>query len=255
MTAGQNHASEDRSAAVLRSRHHVEAVRADAIRAAERRAAKTGDDPSHLITDIISWALGEGDQAPFTGTRTSSSAGPAEVDAEIAICRTYLESTPWSEQSTDSIRRARHVLKMLDWLTGTDDRPPTYCRETEPGDLVGGRGQIVRPDVEIRRMILTAREKLAAGQTSYGLGADWHEGVIATLEWASGDRAESPIRGKALGEPPDGPQITIEQGEAEELITPPQWPADIPFHFADAVASTCRWLLGGTIRPPVTEDD
>jgi len=55
------------------------------------------------------------------------------------------------------------------------------CSETEPGDLVGGRGRIVRPDVEIRQMIVSARAKLAAGQASYALGADWHQ--AASPSW------------------------------------------------------------------------
>jgi hypothetical protein len=100
-----------------------------------------------------------------------------------------------------------------------------------------------------------AREKLSTGRTSHALGADWHQGVIATLEWALGDRAESPVLGKAGDGPPDGPDIAIEQAEAEEHTTPPLSRPDIPLHFADAVASTCRWLLGGTTRPPVTDDD
>jgi hypothetical protein len=239
-----------RGEAVVRPAAHVEAVRRDAMQAAERRAAQTGQAPSHFITDAISWALGERERAaPFTGAASS------DVDAEVRACAAFLESTPWSDDEADSIRRARHVLKLLQWLTGADDRPPTYCRETQPGDLVGGRGRIVRADAEIGAMLQMAREKLAAGQTSYALGADWHQGVIATLEWALGGRAESPILGKAHSGLPDGPQIAIVQAEAEERTTPPLRPTDIPLHFADAVASTCRWLLGGTTRPPVTDDD
>lgn len=255
MTAAQNPAPKGPDTAIVRSRQHVEAVRADANRAAEENAAEFGERPDYLISHAIDWALGQRTETPFTSQATPNRAAPGDVAAEVATCRHYLETTPYSDEAEETIDRARDVLKVLDWLTGADDLPPTYGEETEPGDLVGGRGRIVRSDAEIRRMISMAREKLAAGMTSHGLGPDWHDGVIATLEWVNGDRAESPVRGKVLGEPPDGPQITIEQGEAEELITPPQLPTDIPFHFADAVASTCRWLLGGTTQPPVTEND
>jgi hypothetical protein len=238
----------------VRPHPQVEAVRGDALRAAERRAAQAGVAPNLLITDAIAWALGQRVQAPFTRSPTPAGADRDDVHAEIKACTAFLESTSWSDDADDAISRAQHILKILQWLTGADDKPPTYCRETEPGDLVGGRGLIVRPSAEIRRMLQMAREKLAAGQTSHALGADWHQGVIATLEWALGDRAESPVLGKATAGPPDGPDIAIEQAEAEDHTTPPLRRTDIALHFADAVASTCRWLLGGTTQPPVTDD-
>ncbi len=239
---------------MVRPRHHIEAVRRDAQRAAERSAARSGEPPSRLITDAISWALGERDQAPFTSKFSLNGPTRGDVDSEIKACAEFLENTPWSEEAEDAISRANHVLEVLKWLTGVDDVPPTYCRETQPGDLVGGCGQIVRPHIEIRRMRLLAQQKLAAGQTSYALGADWHHGVIATLDWVLSERPDSPILGTARDEPPEGPQIAIEQAEAEEHITPPLRHTDIPFHYADAVAVTCRWLLGATTQPPVTDD-
>jgi hypothetical protein len=150
MTAGQDSAAQ--RAAVVRSREHVENVRADAMRAAARSARRTGAAPSSLITDAISWALNEGTHAPFTGV-PAVDVGAAEVSREIGACRAYLHGTPWSEETDDPISRAQHVVNLLEWLTGRSDTPPTYCREAEPGDLVGGRGPIVRPDADIRRMI------------------------------------------------------------------------------------------------------
>jgi hypothetical protein len=79
--------------------------------------------------------------------------------------------------------------------------------------------------------------------------------VIAVLEWALGERAASPMLGQARGGLPDGGYIAIEQHEAEDhLAAPARWP-DIPLHFADAVALTCRWLLGDTTQPPVSDND
>jgi hypothetical protein len=254
-TAGQHQTPDSPGAAVVRPRHHVEAVSRDATRAADEIAAEDRKEPTYFIPNVISWALGEQDQAPYTGKPTPSGASRADVQAELAACRAYLQSTPWSEEASTAISRARNTLEILEWLTGAYDKPPTYRRETKPGNLVGGRGLIVRPYLEIQRMILMARAKLAAGQTSHSLGADWHQGVIATLEWVLGDRAESPVLGKAGDGPPDGPDIAIEQAEAEERTTSPLRRTDIPLHFADAVASTCRWLLGGTTQPPVTDDD
>jgi len=252
MTSGQE--SAPREHAVVRPRDHIENVRRDAERAAAEIAAEDRAEPDFLISNAISWTLGEQDHAPCTGTPTTD-VGTAEISNEIAACRTFLESTPWSEQADESISRARHVLNVLEWLTGIRDRPPTYCRETEPGDLVGGRGRIVRADAEIRRMIVSARAKLAAIETSYALGADWHQGVIATLEWTLGHQVASPVHGIARAELPDGARIAIEQREAEDHLAAPMRRPGIPLHFADAVACTCRWLLGDTTRPPVSDDD
>jgi hypothetical protein len=240
--------------AIVRPRLQIEAVRRDAVAAAERRAARSGAAPSLFIADAISWALGDRGIAPFTCTRTGSGASDADISTELGSCRSYLLVTAWSDEADATISRAQYVLKLLEWLTGADDIPPTYCRETEPGDLVGGRGRIVRPAAEIGHILQLARAKLAAGQAGQGLGADWLQGVIATLRWVLGDLAESPVLGQVIRGLPDGAHIAIEQDEAAERITPPLRPASVPARYCDAVASTCRWLLGGTTRPPVSED-
>jgi len=253
MSAGQ-----DQGPAVVRRRQHVEAVRRDAQRAVEQIAA-AGTGPGRLTAEAISWALGERDRAPFSGA--PGGASPAEIEAEIAACRGYLRSAPWSEETDQAVRSASRVLKVLEWLTGADDRPPACCPGTEPGDLVGGRGLIVRPGLEIRRMIAAAGGKLAAGEGSHGLGGDWHLGVIATLTWVEGDRAVPPMAhgGTVACMHPDsagrpGPrEIWRERTAAEQHIAPLGYKhGDIAFHYADAVAFTLRWLYGETITPPVT---
>jgi hypothetical protein len=80
-------------------------------------------------------------------------------------------------------------------------------------------------------------------------------GVIAALEWTLGERAASPMLGKARSGLPDDGHIAIEQGEAEDHLAAPRRRPDISLHFADAVACTCRWLLGGTTQPPVSDGD
>lgn len=237
---------------IVRSRQHIENVRRDAAQAAKEIAAEYNEEPDRLILDAIAWALGDGEHAPFTTATTPGMAAPADIAAEIAACREFLHRTPWSDEAADSITRAQDVSKLLEWLTGADDRPPTYGRDTEPGDLVGGRGRIIRPGTDIRRVLALARDNLTAGRTSYALGADWHRGVIATLAWVLGDQAESPVHGSARPGLPDGARIAIEGDEAAELTTPPLRDTAIPLHYADAVAVTCRWLLGDTTQPPAT---
>src|ERR1700761_4936453 len=133
------------TAHVVRPRAHIEAVRADAIRAAGRVAAPTGAQPGSLVTGAISWALGERSESPFAG-QPRGGANSADIDGELRECRSFLERTPWSTKMADRIDEAQVVIELLEWLTGACDVPPTYCRETEPGDLVGGRGRIVRSD-------------------------------------------------------------------------------------------------------------
>lgn len=248
-------ASPAQNPVIVRPRAHIENVRADAIRAAGRHAERTGKQPSQLISNIISWALGQGSsQAPFTGRLAVEHAQP-DIPGEITACRAFLESTPYSVDASEQIELAHAVVGLLDWLTGADDRPPTYGRQTQPGDLVDGRGRIVRSTPDIRRMIELAQAKLASGQTSHALGSDWHEGVIATLQWLLGDCALAPIRETAPPGIPDDRQISLELGAAEDHLASPRLRPVIPFHYADAVACTCRWLLGGTTKSPVTEHD
>jgi hypothetical protein len=240
--------------AVVRPRDHVENVRADAIRATAEIAAASGDPQRLFIADAIAWALGEHDTAPFTGKPNPAGANRSDVEAEIAQCRSFLHNTPWSESEANRIDEARAALKILEWLTGSDDRPPTYCPATQPGDLVGGRGRIVRSDAQIRSMLALAQAKLASDQTSHALGADWHHGVIQTLRWVLGERTATPTLGTVRSGLPDGARIAIEQSEAEDQLAGSGTHSGIAYHYADAIACTCRWLLGGTTRQPVTQE-
>jgi hypothetical protein len=262
MTTGQ-HTPGHQDVAVVRPRHHVENVRQDANAVAEESAVADGGEPDYLISDTISWALGDLDQAPFTRTATPGGAGPAHLGNEIAACSAHLRSTPSTEENVESVGNARDVLKVLEWLTGADDAPPTYQLETQPGDLVGGRGLIVRPYLEIRRMIQEARAKAGNGQTSYGFGTAWHQGVIATLMWTEGDTPTPPMAhsgGLECTHPdsvdvPTKREIARERGAAEEHLESFGYKhGDISDQYADAVACTLRWLYGQTTRPPVTED-
>lgn len=246
--------------AVTRPAEHVEAVRRDAIRGTENAAARDGQPPDYLIADAIEWALGRRPAAPFTGTPTPAGARAEQVAAEITACRRYLQSTPYSDEASDTIDCARDVLKILEWLTGADDVPPVYTRGTEPGSLVGGRGPVVRSYTAVRRMAMLAREQLAAGDTTgYGSGPGWHEGVIATLSWVLGG-ADPPMAhpgGTACSHPPsDGlpgaAEMTRERRAAEEHLELGAYRhGDIAPGYADAVACTLRWLWGQTTTPPV----
>lgn len=259
MPTGQHPAPQ---ATVVRPRHHIENVRQDAIAAAQEMAAEDGGKPDQLINDTISWALGDREQAPFTLTPTPGGARPHHLAGETAACRIHLESTPSTEGNSESVDRAYAILRLLQWLTGENDKPPTYRRETQPGDLVGGRGLIVRPYLEIRLMIQEARQKIETGETSLGFGRAWHEGVIATLRWVEGETPLPPIAhsGGSCRHPdsdglPTKREIARERGAAEEHLEPLGYKhGHILAQRADAVACTLRWLYGQTTTAPVTDD-
>ena len=261
MTAGPPEPRPHGRGAVVRPAEHVEAVRRDAVRAAEQNAAEFGQPPDYLIADAIDWARGQRAQAPLTGTATPAGARPDDVAAEIAAAGRYLRSTRYSDEAAEQIGRTRHVLRVLEWLTGVSDLPPVYTAGTEPGDLTGGRGPVVRPYTQLRQMAALAREQLAAGDTAgWGSGPGWHEGVIATLSWVLGGRADPPMThpgGTVCSHPPSdglpGPaEMRRERGAAEEHIQALGYRhGDIAPGYADAVACTLRWLWGQTTTPPI----
>jgi hypothetical protein len=67
------------------------------------------------------------------------------------------------------------VARILEWLTGASDIPPAYTLGTQPGDLVGGRGPVVRTPAAIA----------AAAARAQG-----NAGAQAALEWAAGQRTD-----------------------------------------------------------------
>jgi hypothetical protein len=252
MTTG--HDPQPAQMAVVRPRDHVENVRADANQAAAEIAADNDEAPDFFISDAIDWALGDHATAPFTGKPSRAATSRSDIEAELTACRSFLHNTPWSETAADRIDEAHALLELLEWLTGADDCPPTYCPATQPGDLVSGRGYIVRSDAQIRSMLALAQAKLASDQTSHALSADWHHGVIQTLRWVLGERTAAPTLGTIRSGLPDGRRIAIEQSEAEDQLAGSGTHSGTAYHYADAVACTCRWLLGGTTRPPATAE-
>ena len=246
--------------AVTRPARHVSAVRADAARAADENAARSGGPPDHQVLAAIDWALGRAAAAPFTGTPTPGGARPGDVAAEMAACRRHLRSTPYSQAAADSIRRARNVRAVLAWLTGESDLPPVYTAGTRPGDLVGGRGPVVRDHAAITTMTSRARDQLAAGEHRMGIGTRLARRRHRHPEWAAGDSPDPPMAHPGAGPcshpPSDGPpgeaEMTRELRAAEEHAEPGgrRHGSHSP-GYADAVAATLAWLYGQTAAPPV----
>lgn len=261
MTAGPGRYRTGVTSAVTRPGRHVAAVRADADQAARDAAERTGAPADTLIGDTIDWALGQSAEAPFTRTPAPPAIWRAAIGAEISACSRYLQSTPWSKETDEKISQARDVLEVLEWLAGITDQPPVYTAGTQPGDLTGGRGPVVRTADDIAGTLTRATRQASAGDTAgWGSGPGWHAGVIATLAWASGGRAAPPMDhpgpGACTHPAPEGlpsdQDMRREQLAAEEHLQPGGYRhGDHSPGYADAVVTTIGWLYGETTQPPV----
>jgi hypothetical protein len=179
--------------AIVRPLSHVRAVRerylqrfADPAEAAASRSARAW-----------AWALGETAVAPVTDRLTATPPSRAEIEAEI---------TEADQKRVGGTRegRADAAATVLLWLLGTDDHVPVHC--TKPGELVGGFGDIVRSRKQIADLVELAQPAQGAAaarslDTGAALGdgeharreADYLDGVLTTLAWVLGERAETPM--------------------------------------------------------------
>ena len=172
--------------AIVRPLRHVRAVRerylqrfTDPAEAAASRSARAW-----------AWALGETARAPVTDRPTATPPSRAEIEAEI---------TEADERRVRGTRegRADAAATVLRWLIGDDDHVPVRC--TNPGELVGGFGDIVRTREQIANLIvIAAPAQRAATVRSLDTGtapgdredtrreAEYLDGVLMTLAWVSG---------------------------------------------------------------------
>jgi hypothetical protein len=241
--------------AVVRSAWQVAALRANAERAVAAMAARTGRPPGTELTGAIDWATGAGGTAPFTGTP-----GPADLAAEAAACSRYLKETRYSEQAAPTMSWARQIQTLLEWLTGASDRPPAYAAGTQPGDITGGRGLIVRTPAETAAMAALARTRRDSGTDPEGWasGPGWYAGVAAALEWAGGQRADPPMShpdAHGCSHPvsaglPEHREIARVRGQAEEHLQREFQHGSHSPAYADGVLASIRWLYGETTDPP-----
>ena len=129
--------------AIVRPLRHVRAVRerylqrfADPAEAAASRSARAW-----------AWALGEIAIAPVTDRKTRVPPSRTEIEAEIGMADER-------RLRGDRENRADAAATILRWLIGVDDHVPVRCEN--PGELVGGFGDIVRPRAEIAETVALA---------------------------------------------------------------------------------------------------
>lgn len=239
--------------AIIRPAVHVQAVRqrhimqfADAARLAGSRSARAW-----------AWALGETTTAPVTDRETG--VPPSRPDIEIEI-------TAADERRLRGDRedRADAAATILRWLIGDDDHVPVRCEN--PGELVGGFGDVVRPRQQMGEvMVLATAGQQRAGAMSLDRDADpgdqpvahhevdYLDGVAATLAWVLGESADAPIT-RAQPLELTTRDLKTERVHAEDVIDQGRrhWVADWlpPRRYGEAVRSTISWLLGDSLMPP-----
>lgn len=242
-----------RGTAIVRPLRHVRAVR-------ERHAASY-DDPAEAAASrsarAWAWALGESTIAPVTGRRTAVPPSRADIDAEIA-------SAGERRLRGDRANRADAAAAILHWLIGDDDSVPVLT--SNPGELVGGWGDIVRSPSQIAAILaLVAEGQHAAAAESRDIyaspedrrfaqqDAGYLDGVAATLAWVLGHRPAAPI---TTARPPKitTKDLKTERVHAEDVIEQARYPwmADrLPSPwYGEGVKLTITWLLGDSTTSP-----
>lgn len=240
--------------AIVRPLRYVRAVRerylqrfADPAQAAASRSARAW-----------AWALGEIAVAPVTDGKTGVPPGRTEIEAEIGTADERRLRGDWEN-------RADAAAIILLWLIGADDHVPVRCEN--PGELVGGFGDVIRSREQIadvaalatraRRRVAARRLDVDADQGDRQLAreeVDYLDGVVATLAWAQGERAEAPIT-RAQPREVTARALKTERTYAEDVIKQggrlciANW---VPLRsYGEGVAATTSWLLGDSTAPPI----
>ena len=255
VTAGHDDEAPPRGTAIVRPLRHVRAVRER--HAAQVRRSVRGGRKSRSAR-AWAWALGESATAPVTDRVTAMPPSRSDIEAEITVADER-------RLRGDQENRADAAATILRWLIGDDDHVPV--RGENPGELVGGFGDVVRSPEQIAGTLALAAEGLrqaAAQGRDLDAGADarafarqdadYLDGVMATLAWVLGERADSPIT-RAHSRELTTRALKMERVHAEDVIEQSRYPwmADRlpPLWYGEGVKFTITWLLGDWTAPPV----
>ena len=242
--------------AIVRPVRHVRAVRerylqrfTDLAEAAASRSARAW-----------SWALGETPIAPVTDQATTVPPDRSAIEVEIAVAD---ERRLRGEREN----RADAAATILRWLIGADDHVPVRC--SNPGELVGGFGDVVRSRKQITEMAALAaraQHKVAGSSldTSARMGdqegvrqsADYLRGLWGTLAWVCGERAAAPISqgeiaaitARALKRERLRAEDAIEQGGDRAAGS-----GVSPRSYGEGVMTAINWLLGDSSVAPAAD--
>jgi hypothetical protein len=242
--------------AIVRPLRHVRAVRERYL----RRFADTTEAAMSRSARAWSWALGETILSPVTDQQTAVPPRRPDIEVEIAAAGER-------RLRGDRENRADAAATILRWLIGDDDHVPV--RGENPGELVNGFGDVVRAPDHIASILALAgdRQRRATAKSRdvdmdpdkrqfAQQDADYLDGVVATLEWVLGQRAEAPI---TRGQPREltTRNLKAERVHANDVIEQARHPwmanrRQAP-RYGEGVKLTITWLLGdSTISPADT---
>ena len=239
--------------AIVRPARHVRAVRERYL----QRFTDLAEVAASRSARAWGWALGETPIAPVTDQATTVPPERSAIEVEITVAD---ERRLRGEREN----RADAAAAVLRWLIGIDDHVPARC--DNPGELVGGFGDIIRTRQQLADLVAlagpaqrdAAAKSLEADATADDRErarreADYLHGVLMTLAWARGDRDETLISwtrlgvtAKALKRVRTHAEDAIEQGAG--------WYAADRFSsraYAEGVKSAITWLLGDSTAPPI----
>ena len=170
----------------------------------------------------------------------------SENESSLKLWTTHVGVPPLDSQAPPLTRGNASYCGFQAYLGCTPTRAGP-SRATWSAGAVPSSGPPPRPAAR-------ARAQRDAGDTGgWGSGPGWHDGVIATLEWAGGRRAGPPMAHPAGGPcshppsagPPSPAEMIRERRAAEEHLEPGGYRhgSHSP-GYADAVAATLAWLYG-----------
>jgi hypothetical protein len=243
-----------RGTAIVRPLRHVRAVR--------ERYSRRFADPSEAAVSRSArawgWALGESATAPVSDRLTRVPPSRSDIEAEIA-------AADERRLRGDRENRADAAATILRWLIGDDDHIPV--RGENRGELVGGFGEVVRSPEQIANVLAVAVEgqrkaeaysrdiEAAPDDRQFARqDANYLDGVVATLAWVLGERAETPIS-RVHPRELTTRDLKVERVRAEDVIEQARhpWTSDQlpPPWYGEGVKFTITWLLGESTAPPV----
>jgi hypothetical protein len=250
-------------AAVVRSRHQVEAVYAQSLleMGTKGRAARAWR-----------WVLSGDTQSPVTCSPRPRR--PPSRDEILAEARSEPEGSTAGHgipgDYRDQLGEARRILA---WLTGESDEIPVD--DDNRGRLIGARDDYARTDDDIRQVRDYARRSLEACDLpdpmdpadamnpwhwdAGWMNAAWLRGSRDLLDWVLGERTASPLCGQVVGLPTVH-DLTYEDGAAEDVVLqghavdlavdPETYP---PPRYGAGIQETIRWLCGEITTPPADQ--
>ena len=215
------------------------------------------------------WALAGTCAAPVTD-RPAPGAPPSPDEIAAEARTADAEVIPPGVRIYDADPQIASARRVLEWLSGVSDEIPLPAGDR--GHYVGGRGDYVRTDEQMREVLAWARFGLSLRDLpdlmdpstamqpwrwdSTRMDAAWLRGVRDVLAWVLGDHVTAPLSRETIKLPSlddvarefCAAYDVLEQGRPTgQPVQPDSYP---PPQYGEAVQATYNWLSGAQTSPP-----